>query len=266
MVRIYTYRETGVIPGGVDGLDAFEVRWAGFDFGQCIMEPGGLRNPLVFGDLCKKLGRPELTAEKMYRYRVLKEKYGSYGAIKEAHRDEIHSYVLDDDPRAIELFSEMEQVHLDMGAGLVDALDYLRGQGIELQVVSEMKKTLGPVGTDIVSRFLKRRGLVDYFHELITPQGKIDLVQGTVDDRYLGHTKESGTIYDVLIEELAERGIRPEEAVMVGDKPATDIDPAHDRGFKTIQYTGFVDLGPSKADLRIDSFAELKTILTKRGA
>ena len=36
---------------------------------------------------------------------------------------------------------------------------------------------------------------------------------------------------------------------MVGDKPSTDIDPAHDRGFKTIQYTGFVDLGPSNADL-----------------
>ncbi len=243
-----------------------EVKWAGFDFGQCIMEPGGLRNPLVFGDIYKKLGRPELTAERIYRYRVLKEKYGSYGAIKEGHRDEIHSYVLDGDPRAIELFSQMEQRHLDTGEGLADALEYLQQQGIELQVVSEMKKTLGPVGTDIVSRFLKNRGLVTYFRELVTPQGKIDLVDETIDQRYLGHTKEEGTIYDVLAAELAERGISPEEAVMVGDKPFTDIDPAHDRGFKTIQYTGFVDLGPSKADLRIDSFAELKTILRKKGS
>jgi len=243
-----------------------KVKWAGFDFGQCIMEPGGLRNPLVFGDIYKTLGRPELAADRMHRYRVLKEKYGSYGAIKEGHRDEIESYVLDGDPRAIRLFSEMEQRHLDTGEGLADALDYLQKSGIELQVVSEMKKTLGPVGTDIVSRFLKHRGLVTYFRELVTPQGKIDLVDETVDRRYVGHTKESGSIYDVLAAELAERGIGPEEAVMVGDKPSTDIDPAHDRGFKTIQYTGFVDLGPSKADLRIDSFSELKTILRKKGA
>lgn len=247
-------------------VDVMDVKWAGFDFGQCIMEPGGLRNPLVFGDIYKKLGRPELAAERIYRYRVLKEKYGDYGALKEGHRDEIHSYVLDDDPRAIELFSAMEQRHLDVGEALADALAYLQEAGIELQVVSEMKKTLGPVGTDIVSRFLKERRLVTYFGQLVTPQGKIDLVDGAVDERYLGRTKESGALYDVLAAELAERGIRPEEAVMVGDKPATDINPAHDRGFKTIQYTGFVDLGPSQADLRIDSFAELKTILRKKGA
>ena len=251
---------------GWDALHALEVKWAGFDFGQCIMEPGGLRNPLVFGDLYKKLGHPELVAERMHRYRVLKEKYGSYGAVKEGHRDEIHTYVLDDDARAIELFSELEQAHLDMGTGLVEALEYLRGEGIELQVVSEMKKTLGPVGTDIVSRFLKTRGLVKYFRELVTPQGKIDLVDESVDTRYLGRSKETGTLYDVLALELAERGIRPDEAVMVGDKPATDINPAHDRGFKTIQYTGFVDLGPSNADLRIDSFDELKTVLKGRAA
>jgi ribonucleotide monophosphatase NagD (HAD superfamily) len=52
---------------------------------------------------------------------------------------------------------------------------------------------------------------------------------------------------------------------MVGDKPETDINPAHDRGFKTIQYTGFIDLGPSKADLVIRSFYELTTILKKKG-
>lgn len=247
-------------------IEVMDVKWAGFDFGQCIMEPGGLRNRLVFGDIYKMLGRPELAAERIHRYRVLKEKYETYGAIKEGHRDEIHSYVFDGDQRAIELFSAMEQRHLDVGEGLADALGYLQEAGIELQVVSEMKKTLGPVGTDIVSRFLKERGLVTYFRQLLTPQGKIDLVDGSVDERYLGRTKESGALYDVLAEELAERGIRPEEAVMVGDKPATDIDPAHDRGFKTIQYTGFVDLGPSQADLRIDSFVELKAILRKKGA
>ncbi len=265
MVRIYGRWGPGV-KRGRGALYALEVKWAGFDFGQCIMEPGGLRNPLVFGDLYKKLGRPELVAERMHRYRVLKEKYGSYGAVKEGHRDEIHTYVLDDDARAIELFSELEQTHLDMGIGLVETLEYLRAEGIELQVVSEMKKTLGPVGTDIVSRFLKSRGLETYFRELVTPQGKINLIDETIDARYVGRSKETGTLYDELVLELAERGIRPDEAVMVGDKPATDINPAHERGFKTIQYTGFVDLGPSKADVRIDSFTELRAVLKGRAA
>ena len=241
-----------------------EVKWCGFDYGQCIMEPGGLRNPLMFGDIYKELGKPELIPEKIRRYRILKEKYGSYGRIKEGHRDEIHSFVLDEDPEAIALFSEKEQQFLDMGDGLEDALAYIQAQGIELQVVSEMKKTLGPVGTDIVSKFLKRRGLVKYFRELVTPQGKIDLVNDSIDPRYKGFTKKDGTLYDVLAQELKERGIEVHEAVMVGDKPETDIDPAHDRGFKTIQYTGFIDLGPSKADIVINSFAELKTIMKKK--
>ena len=241
-----------------------EVKWCGFDYGQCIMEPGGLRNPLLFGDIYKKLGKPELIQDKIRKYRILKEKYGRYGRIKEGHRDEIYSFVLDDDPEAIELFSEKEQELLELGKGLEEALDFLQSQGIELQVVSEMKKTLGPVGTDIVSRFLKRRGLVKYFKELITPQGKINLEKDSIDLRYKGYTKKDGTLYEVLAQELKERGIESHEAVMVGDKPETDIDPAHERGFKTIKYTGFIDLGESKADRVIQSFGELKAILKKK--
>ena len=241
-----------------------EVKWCGFDFGQCIMEPGGLRTPLVFGDIYKALGRPELIPDKIKKYRILKEKYGSYGRIKEGHRDDIYAFVLEDDPEAMELFSEKEQEFLEMGEGLEDALEYLQTQGIELQVVSEMKKTLGPVGTDLISRFLKERGLVRYFKELITPLGKIDLEQDSIDLTYKGCTKKEGTIYDVLALELKERGIEPHEAVMIGDKPATDINPAHDRGFKTIQYTGFFDFGESKADVVISSFEELNTILRKK--
>lgn len=241
-----------------------EVRWCGFDYGQCIMEPGGLRNPRLYGDLYKELGKPELIPDKIRKYRILKEKYGSYGRIKEGHRDEIYSFVLDDDPKAIELFSRKEQELLDMAEGLEDALEYLHTLGIELMVVSEMKKTLGPVGTDIVSSFLKNRGLVRYFKELVTPQGRINLEDDSIDLIYKGHTKKDGTLYDVLADELAQRGIEPHEAVMIGDKPQTDIDPAHERGFKTIKYTGFIDLGESKADHVIQSFGELKTLLKKK--
>jgi FMN phosphatase YigB (HAD superfamily) len=241
-----------------------EVKWCGFDFGQCIMEPGGLRNPLVFGDIYKELGKPELIADKIRKYRVLKEKYGTYGRIKEGHRDEIYKYVLDDDPEAIELFGIKEQECLEMADGLEDLLKYLQSQGIELQVISEMKKTLGPVGTDLVSRFLKGKGLVKYFRELITPQGKIDLENDSLDPKYKGRTKKEGTIYDVLTEELKKRCIKTHEAVMIGDKPATDINPAHDRGFKTVQYTGYFDFGESKADIVVSSFTELRKILKKK--
>ena len=241
-----------------------QVKWCGFDYGQCIMEPGGLRNPLLYGELYRELGRPELIPDKIRKYRILKEQYGEYSLIKEGHRDEIYSFVLDDDPAAIELFGRKEQELLDMGQGLEDALEYLQDQGIQLQVVSEMKKTLGPVGTDIVSRFLKRRGLVRFFTELITPQGKINLLDDSIDPKYKGFTKKEGTLYDVLAEELMERGVQPHEAVMIGDKPATDINPAHDRGFLTIQYKGFIDLGESKADLTINHFSDLKSILKKK--
>ncbi len=241
-----------------------EVKWCGFDYGQCIMEPGGLRNPLVFGDIYKTLGKPELISDKIQKYRILKEKYGDYGRIKEGHRDEIYSFVLDDDLQAIELFNQKEQAFLQIGEGLEETLSYLQVRGIELQVVSEMKKTLGPVGAHVISRFLKQRGLVKYFKELVTPQGKINLENDTINLKYKGHTKKDGRLYDVLAQELKERGIEPGEAVMIGDKPETDINPAHDRGFKTIQYTGFIDLGQSKADLVIQSFLELKTILKKK--
>ena len=83
--------------------------------------------------------------------------------------------------------------------------------------------------------------------------------------KYKGHTKKEGTLYDVLLEDLKSQGIEPHEAVMIGDNPETDIDPAHDRGFKTIKYTGFIDLGKSKADVVIESFHELKNILKKKG-
>jgi FMN phosphatase YigB (HAD superfamily) len=99
---------------------------------------------------------------------------------------------------------------------------------------------------------------------MITPQGEVNLEDNSLDARYKGSSKKDGTLYDILVRELEEQGIKPHEAVMVGDKPETDIDPPHDRGFKTIQYTGYIDLGKSKADVVIASFRELKTHLRKK--
>jgi FMN phosphatase YigB (HAD superfamily) len=49
---------------------------------------------------------------------------------------------------------------------------------------------------------------------------------------------------------------------MVGDKLSTDISPAKKRGFKTFQYTGYVDYGRSEdVDFVIDDFRKLMAIV-----
>jgi FMN phosphatase YigB (HAD superfamily) len=239
-----------------------QVKWCGLDFGQCLMDPTGLRNHLVIGDVCKALGEPESIEVRIHRYRVLKEKYSGYNIVKEGHRDEIINYVFDKHEEAKELFATKELEHLLPGKGSEETLGFLKGAGIHLSVVAEMKKTLGPMGTDNLIRFLKNRDLLKYFEEVITPQGKVDLRNGSIDLRYKGKTKEEGTLYDELVMDLRSRGIDPSEGVMVGDKIATDIVPAKNRGFKTIQYTGYIDSGRSGgADFVISEFRELKEIL-----
>lgn len=239
-----------------------EVKWVGFDFGQCLMDPSGLRNYLVIGDVCKEIGEPERIDERIHRYRVLKEKYGSYGATKEGHRDEILKYVFENNAEAMEIFGVKEQEYLKVPEGTEEVLQYLRDQGIERAVVAELKKTLGPIGTDNVTRFLKKNNLLDYFDQVITPQGCVELRDGSVDLRYKGKTKEEGTLYDELSKDLLKRGIQTSEAVMIGDKLWTDISPAKKRGFRTIQYIGYINYGSSQdADFVISDFHGLKEII-----
>ena len=237
------------------------VKWCGIDFGQCLMDPRGLRNPLVFGDICRELGKPEFIDETIEKYHNLKEKYRTYSNVKEGHKDEILSYVFDNNQEAMSLFLEKEQQLLKPAEGAEKALQYLVGEGIIVCIVAEMKKTLGPIGTDVVTMFLQRKKLIQYFSQLVTPQGKVDLRDGSVDERYKGRLKESGELYDLLVEDLRSQRIEPSEAVIVGDKIMTDIEPPRQRGFKTIQYTGYFDWGSSKADYVISSFSQLKDIV-----
>jgi putative hydrolase of the HAD superfamily len=172
------------------------------------------------------------------------------------------SYVFENDKEAMEVFGAKEQEHLKAAPGTEEALQYLRNEGIERAVVAELKKTLGPIGTDIVTRFLKSKGLLHYFDELVSPQGSVNLRDGSVDLRYKGKTKEEGTLYNELSKDLLKRGIRPSEAVMIGDKLWTDISPAKKRGFKTIQYIGYINYGSSEdADFVISNFRELEGIV-----
>lgn len=237
------------------------IKWCGIDFGQCLMEPTGLRTYLVVGDVCKEMCMPENIKSSVRRFRILAEACGGHSKLKEAHRDKIKEYVFGGDDRAMEIFSNNERKYLSVGNGAMEAFEFLRKEGIEINIVAELKKTLGKVGNDIISKFVTSRHLVEYFHCMYTPQGKVDFHTGERDDRYVSKTKESGKMYDQLIEELEQRGIAPNEMVMVGDKIATDIVPARQRGIRTVQYTGYVDMGDSEADFKVRDFHGLKEVI-----
>ena len=142
--------------------------------------------------------------------------------------------------------------------------DVSRDIGIEVSIVAELKRTLGPISKDVVMEFLKYQNIMEYFDELITPQGKVNIRNDTVDPKYIGKSKEEGTLYDVLVEDLAIRGIQPVEAAMVGDKEWSDIAPAKKRGFNTILYTGYINRGPTTADYVIRHFSELQNIIISK--
>ena len=225
------------------------------------MDSSPERTYWMIGDTSKELGEPELVKERCHRWRMMKEKYGSYPVIKEKARPETMSFVFDDRPEAAEIFSRVEQGYLKVAAGAIDAIKCLREQGIEVSIVAELKRTLGPIGTDMVSRFLMKQGVIEYFDELISPQGKIDLRTGETDLRYKGSSKEVGDLYDVLSDDLRSRGIDPKDCIMVGDKQWSDIGPAQQRGFQAIHYSGYIYHAPSTATGEIRHLSELKNII-----
>jgi FMN phosphatase YigB (HAD superfamily) len=235
-----------------------EVKWCGLDFGQSLMDPSGVRTYWVVGDVCKELGKPELSPQAVNRFRVLVEACGDVNQLKEAHRTEILTYVFDGDEEAMELFSVKEKDYMGLAEGAEEALRYMREQGISVNVVAELKKVVGELHKNVISRFLKSKNVVKYFDYLYTPQGRISLRDDSVDDSYKGKTKESGQLYERLIAELQERGIKPGEMLIVGDNVVTDINPPHRLGIRVVQYTGYEDMGPSNAECRVSSFHELK--------
>ena len=216
---------------------------------------------MLVGDVYKAIGEPEKIPAAVKRFREIVEAYGGHGPLKESHRDKIHSFVFEGNDEAMAVFGLKEKEYLSMGGGAEETFAYLNELGIEVNVVAELKKTLGKMGKDIISKFLIQKNIIHHFKYIYTPQGKINLKTRDVDESYVGQTKESGRMYVKLTKELAERGIKPEEMIMVGDKIHTDIDPARRVGINTVQYIGYTDMGESKASYRVSDFHELKDII-----
>jgi FMN phosphatase YigB (HAD superfamily) len=229
----------------------------GIDMGECLMDVTPRRAHLLTGDTTRVLGQPEMAAARCHRFRAMIEKYGSLPIVLERHKDELIHYVFDDRPGAGDAYLAVEQDYLDLAPGAASALAALRAQNIELSVVTAARSGPGRFQSSAEYRFLVKHDVLKYFDSVISPRGKLRVVDGSVDERYQGTSKEEGTIYDAVVEDLAERKITPDQGVMMGDKEWADIGPAKRRGFHTILYTGYVRSGPTEADLEIERFADL---------
>lgn len=245
--------------------EAMPIKWCGIDFGQTLLEPSGMRTYLIIGDVYKTLGRPEMIPAAVNRFRILVEFCGNVNILKEAHRDKIKSYVLGGDPQAVSIFEATEKDYMGVAAGAEEVFLYMRERGISVNIVAELRHTLGDVANNIISQYLRSKKLTGYFDCLYAPQGKINLQDGSIDDRYKGKTKESGELYEMILEYLDEQDIKPQEMLMVGDQIKTDINPPRRFGIRTVQYTGYEDLGDSQADHRVSSFSELREFLKEMG-
>jgi putative hydrolase of the HAD superfamily len=99
-------------------------------------------------------------------------------------------------------------------------------------------------------------------HEQLAATGLDALVDGAVSSAEVGAGKPHRAIYERALE-LA--GARPEEAVMVGDSPDTDIAGAVSAGLHAVLVDRFGAAGPAPGAHRIASLTELPALVESLG-
>ncbi|HVM35452.1 MAG TPA: HAD family hydrolase [Actinomycetota bacterium] len=132
--------------------------------------------------------------------------------------------IFDDEPIR-ELTKEFEEATISTGVDAVDGardtLDALQSAGIRLGLVCDTGLTPGRV----VRQFLDEHGLLDFLE-----------AQCFSDE--VGVPKPGN---DIFAKALAELGVRPPEAIHVGDLRRTDIAGAHDIGMHAARFRGVHD-------------------------
>ncbi|MDA4128583.1 MAG: hypothetical protein OK422_03910 [Thaumarchaeota archaeon] len=245
-----------------------DVRWFGIDFAFTLMNPLTMHHSTVLPEMYKRLGRGEEGKERLERWYKLREAMGSPGdaphqkvrLMKEYNRRRLHAEVFDNDPAAIKMYAEMEAIERRPPEGTKEALEYLRGKGKGLSVVSEVS---GVEGTLSISESLRANKLLGLFDELITPAGRFTTTGALIDGvTFKGTSKKDGTIYERLANYLDSKEVGTGARAMVGDDPKSDIESAKERGFVTIQYSGVINRGRSeKADYFLSNWSELRLLL-----
>ena len=132
---------------------------------------------------------------------------------------------IDDDESLRTLTKEFEEASIDAGVAPVEhareTLDVLSAANIRLGLVCDTGFTPGRV----VRRLLEDAGLADNLEVL-----------GFSDE--VGVPKPGSEIFAKV---LAELGVRPPEAIHVGDLKRTDIAGAHDMGMHAARFKGVHD-------------------------
>lgn len=242
------------------------LRWCGFDFGETIMNPFTLHQSQTIAAVFRELGREAEAPEVIKRWYALRDSYGAEGdtaeqrvrQLKQYAKDRIYSEVLGNDKDAGRLFDQKEAEGFTPTDGVETILKRLSASGVEVSVVSESSSASA---TQAISRFLSAHRLDDLFDQVITPAGLFEVGGALTDSRFVGATKRSGSMYDVLRLYLLGRGLASGETAMVGDDPVLDIENAKLRGFLGIQYTGVVDRGKSRlADYVISHWRQFPAI------
>lgn len=154
---------------------------------------------------------------------------------------------ISDDEALRSLTKQFEEASLVYGVeaaeGAVDVLSRLRSAGIRVALVCDTGLTPGRV----VRRLLDEVGLLEHLE-----------VQCFSDE--VGVPKPGNEIF---AKALAELGVRPPEAVHVGDLRRTDIAGAHDIGMHAIRFRGVHDdrSDINDAEIVIDTHAQLLEVI-----
>jgi putative hydrolase of the HAD superfamily len=159
---------------------------------------------------------------------------------------------IDDDDSIRKLTEEFETASLETGVdaveGAAETLAALRKAEIRLGLVCDTGFTPGRVVRD-----------------LLTDNGLIDNLEVLCFSDEVGVPKPGEEIFDKA---LAELGVRPPEAVHVGDLKRTDIAGAHNVGMHAVRFRGVHDDRSDTVEARcvIDRHEELLEILGLTGA
>jgi FMN phosphatase YigB (HAD superfamily) len=132
------------------------------------------------------------------------------------------------------------EVEMDFAPDIGPALEALGERGIRIGIVCDV----GFSGGELLRELLDREGLLDHF-------------DGWSFSDETGHYKPAPRAFEAALDSL---GVKPKQAMHVGDLRRTDIAGASSLGMKTARYRGMhddADESGAEADFVVDSHLEL---------